>query len=178
MVCENITLTKSYHRLVPYHFFLDWNISRLRIALAKCIAYYVDIKILVITEARATTLKLHIREVQFLSLRYQMFPGQLGFRHGSCCKLLKKLQRAIFFSVILNKILAIYVKHDLALFTEVRKKCRLLNGFFPSNQYMIDKKKLDQCWKLCRWPIMSDLFKVVKIDGKGFGCVATRDIKR
>ena len=96
-VCENITLTKSYHRLVLNHFFLDWNISRLRIALAKCIAYYVDIKILVITEARATTLKLHIREVQFLSLRYQMFPGQLGFRHGSCCKLLKNSNVLSFF---------------------------------------------------------------------------------
>jgi hypothetical protein len=25
---------------------------------------------------------------------------------------------------------------------------------------------------------MSDMFKVVKIDGKGLGCVAIRDIKR
>ena len=40
------------------------------------------------------------------------------------------------------------------------------------------QKKLDQCEKVCQWPKMSDLFKVVKIDGKGFGCVATRDIKR
>ena len=121
MKCLNISSNWSYNRM-------------------KRVPYYVDIKILVITEARATTLKLHIREVQFLSLLYQMFPGQLGFRHGSCCKLLKNSNVLSFFSVILNKILAIYVKHDLVLFTKVRKKCRLLNGLFPSNQYMIDKK--------------------------------------
>ena len=34
-----------------------------------------------------------------------------------------------------------YQRETWSGFIEVRKKCRLLNGLFPSNQYMIDKKK-------------------------------------